>query len=97
MRRFLRFLMHATLVVVVAIVSFIVVDMAGGPGPSPVVLVNGLMAGAMGLILGLMIAWMRGVPWRVIPVLMRVSYRRLQREFWWIAMGAGSLAVLVFY
>jgi hypothetical protein len=97
MRRFLRFLMHAALVVIVAIISYIAVDAAGGPGPSPVVLVNGLMAGAMGLVLGLVIAWMRGVPWRVVPVLLRVSYRRLQHEFWWIAMGTGSLAVLVLY
>jgi hypothetical protein len=97
MRRFLRFLMHATLVVIVAIISFIAVDVAGAPGPAPVMLVNGLMAGAMGLILGLVIAWMRGVPWRLVPVLMRASYRRLQHEFWWIAAGAGSIAVLVFY
>jgi hypothetical protein len=96
-RRFLRFVLHAALVVVAAVVSFIAVDVAGNPSNSPVVLVNGLMAGAIGLVMGLLVAWMRGVPWRLFPVLMRLGYRKLQQEFWWIAAGAGSLAVLVLY
>jgi hypothetical protein len=97
MRRILRLIMLSVLAVIVAIVSFIIVDLAGAPGVSPTLLINGLMAGAMGLILGLGIAWMRGVPWRLFPVLMRVSYRRLQHEFWWLAAGTSSLAVLVLY
>jgi hypothetical protein len=97
MRRFLRFVMHTALIVIAAVVSFIAVDMAGSPGTSPVVLVNGLMAGAIGLVMGLLVAWMRGVPWRLVPVLMRVSYRKLQHEFWWITTGSTALAVLVFY
>jgi hypothetical protein len=97
MRRFLRWMMHGVLVIVVAVISFIVVDVAAAPGSAPVVLVNGLMAGGLGLALGLMVAWMRGVPWRLFPVLFRVGYRRLQQEFWWIVAGMGSAAVLVFY
>ncbi len=97
MRRFLRFLLHATLVVLAALISFIVVDVAGSPGTSPVVLVNGLMAGGIGLLSGLLVAWMKGVPWKLVPVVLRLAYRRLQQEFWWIAAGAGSLAVLVMY
>jgi hypothetical protein len=96
-RRFLKLVLHAALIVVAAVISFVAVDMAGDPGTSPAMLVNGLMAGAIGLVLGLLVAWMRGVPWRLVPVLMRVSYRRLQQEFWWIITGAGALAVLAFY
>ncbi len=97
MRRFLRWMMHAVLVIVVALVSFIAVDVAASPGSAPVVLVNGLMAGGLGLALGLMVAWMRGVPWRLFPVLFRVGKRRVQQEFWWLVAGMGSAGVLVFY
>ena len=97
MRRFLRFVMQAALVVVVALVSFIAVDVASSPGNGPMALGNGLTAGGIGLVLGLLVAWMRGVPWKLIPVVMRLGSRRLQHEFWWITAGAGALAVLVLY
>jgi hypothetical protein len=98
MRRLLRFLLHAVLVLVAAAVSFMAVGIGGvSPHLAPAVLLNGLMAGALGLILGLIVAWMRGVPWRHLPVILRIMMRRGQQEFWWLVAGTGAAAVLVLY
>ncbi len=98
MRRLLRFVLHAVLIVVAAIVGFVAVDMAAMPGsdaaPS---LINGVIAGTVGLVFGLAAAWLRGIPWRLLPVLVRFWMRRLSQEFWWVTAGSAAVAVLVFY
>ena len=99
MRRFLRLVLHAGLIMVVAIVSFIVVDKGtvSISGDNGATLFNGAVAGACGLVLGLVLAWIRRVPWRLIPVLWRHWMQRAAHEFWWTAAAATSIAVLLFY
>ena len=99
MRRFLRLVLHACLIFVAAIISFMAVDTAMMPGAagSSASMFNGMVAGGFGIFLGLFIAWTRRVPWRMIPVLWRHGVQRASREFWWTVAGGTSIAVLLFY
>jgi hypothetical protein len=52
---------------------------------------------AAGVLLGLFVAWLRRVPWHSFPALFRLWRQQAKREFWWAAVGAASVAVLVLY
>jgi uncharacterized membrane protein len=99
MWRVLKSMFGASLIVVVALLSFVFVDMATAPGTggSSPAAINGFVAGALGLGLGLLIARVRRWRWRMIPVVLRLWRRRLSQEFWWMAAGSMAAAVLIFY
>jgi hypothetical protein len=98
MRRLLRLVLHAILIGLAATIGFTVVDAAGTPGHGVTPpLMNGLIAGAVGLSLGLTVAWVRGVPWRAVPLLFRFWGRRFAQEFWWLTATSLAVVVLVYY
>ena len=97
MRRFFRLTLHAALIIAAAIISFVIVDMEAVPGGSVGGMFNGVVAAAVGLVFGLLLAWMRGVPWRVIPTVMRAWLHGMRRQFWWAVAGCTSVAVLILY
>jgi hypothetical protein len=99
MWRVLKTIVGAGLIVVVALLSFVVVDLVATPGTvaSSPAAINGAVAGALGLGCGLLIARVRRWRWRSIPVVLRLWKRRLAHEFWWVAAGSSAVAVLMFY
>jgi len=98
MRRILKFMLHAALIVVAAMASFIIVDGRTQPGGGNVgTLFNGVVAAAAGMLFGLMLAWFRRIPWRALPQKLQAWRTEARRQFWWMTAGCVSTAVLILY
>ena len=72
MWRLVKLMLHGGLVMAAAVFGFAIVD--GGPVPSVPFLpaASGVLAGAIGLLFGFVIAWARRQPWHLFPMQMRI-------------------------
>jgi hypothetical protein len=55
------------------------------------------VAGFAGTLLGVLYAWLRGIPWEQLVLILQGWSQRIADRFWWLVLGGVSLAVLVYY
>ena len=65
--------------------------------PGAISIANGLVAAGIGVIVGLAVAWLRGIPGRALPVLLRAWRIKIAAHCAWAAVGFASVAVLIYY
>ncbi len=95
MRRFSKFLLQALLIAAAAAIAALIVDKTAVPGA--VGISNGIMAVGAGLVLGLLVAWLRGLEWAHMPARLRLWRKTFAVQCAWSALGCASLAVIVYY
>ena len=95
MPRLWKFALQAAFIAAAAGTAAMAVDKAAVPGA--VGIANGIMAVGVGLILGLMVAWLRGLQWATMPDRFRVWRATFAIQCAWAGVGCASLAVLVYY
>ncbi len=95
MWRLLTIVLQATLFVGSIWFGAMAIDRTAIPGAGGMAI--GLVAAAAGLMVGLAVAWLRGIPWHLVPVLIAHWRAGLSAQLTWLAVGCLSLAVLVYY
>ena len=95
MWRLFKFVLSAVLVMVCAGLAFVALGQSAVPGNTGIA--NGALALGAGLVIGLFVAWLRGIPWNQLPQ----RFQRWRSDFAyqcaWAALGAASIAVLLYY
>ena len=95
MWRFLKFLLTSALVIAVAALGYGVLDQAAIPGAGGIA--NGIATAAAGVVIGLLVAWLRGIPWSQLPTRFRIWRGHFATQLAWTAAGCISVAVLLYY
>ncbi len=95
MLRLLRFVVLTALTSGTAGLAYLTLQQAAIPGASNIA--TGLAAAGIGLIAGLTVAWVRGIPWQRLYAQLHIWRTIFGMQCAWTIVGCASLAVLVYY
>lgn len=95
MLRFIRFVVLAALSAGTAGLAYLTLQQAAIPGASSIA--TGLLAAGIGLVAGLTVAWVRGIPWDLVYGQLHIWRTHFAVQCAWATIGCTALAVLVYY
>lgn len=95
MLRFLRFVVLVALSSGTAGLAYLTLQQAAIPGASNIA--TGLAAAGIGLVSGLTVAWVRGIPWDLVYGQLQIWRTHFAMQCTWATVACAALAVLVYY
>ena len=95
MWRFLKFVASAALVTALAALGLAALDTTAVPGASG--MAGGVVAIGIGLVIGLFVGWLRGIPWSQLPARFRAWRSGFAYDCAWAVVGIAAVGILVYY